>query len=73
MWLTKSTIEHHLKVAPNEKAVISPIGLSKEEVALVGQDIRFIDESEPTWYCSPCFCDFPVFPVSLADRGSRVH
>ena len=49
MWLTKSTTGHHLKVAPNEKAVIYPIGLSKEEVALVGQDIRFIDKSEPKW------------------------
>ena len=49
MWLTKSTLSHRLNVSPNEKAVISPMGLSKEEVALVGQDIRFIDESNPEW------------------------
>ena len=48
-WVTKSTPRHKLKVAPNEKAALSSIGLSKEEVALVGEDIRFIDESQPKW------------------------
>ena len=48
-WLTKSTTRHRLKVSPNEKVAISSIGLSKEEVALVGKDIRFIDESHPKW------------------------
>ena len=49
MWLTKSTIGHRLKVAPSEKSTISPMGLSKEEIALVGQDIRFLNESNPQW------------------------
>ena len=49
LWLTKSTMPHRLKASPNEKAAISPIGLSKEEVTLVGKDIRFIDESAPKW------------------------
>ena len=48
-WVTKSTPRHKLKVAPNEKAALYSIGLSKEEVALVGEDIRFIDESQPKW------------------------
>ena len=48
-WLTQSTIRHRLKVSPNEKAAISSIGLSKEEITLVGKDIRFIDESQPKW------------------------
>ncbi len=48
-WVTKSTPRHKLKVAPNEKAAISSIGLSKEEVALVGEDIRFIVDSQPKW------------------------
>jgi len=48
-WVTKSTRKHKLKVAPNEKAAITSIGLSKEEVELVGEDIRFIDESQPKW------------------------
>ena len=48
-WMTKSTTRHRLKVSPNEKASSSSFGLSKEEVALVGKDIRFIDESHPKW------------------------
>ena len=48
-WVTKSTSRHKLNVAPNEKALISTIGLSKEEVELMGEDIRFIDESQPKW------------------------
>ena len=47
--MTKSTPRHKLKVSPNEKAAITSIGLSKEEVVLVGEDIRFIDESQPKW------------------------
>jgi len=48
-WVTKSTSRHKLNVAPNEKALISTIGLSKEEVELMGEDIHFIDESRPKW------------------------
>ena len=49
MWYTQASIGHRLIVAPSEKSAISPIGLSKEEIALVGQDIRFLDESNPKW------------------------
>ena len=48
-WLTKYTSRHQLIVSPNEKTAISSIGLSKEEIALVGEDIRFIDKSQPKW------------------------
>ena len=48
-WLTQSTVQYHLNVAPNEKASFSTLGLSKEEVILMGEDIRFIDESRPKW------------------------
>ena len=48
-WLTKYTSHHQLIVSPNEKTAISSIGLSKEEIALVGEDIRFVDESQPKW------------------------
>ena len=48
-WLTKFTSRHRLNVAPNEKAAISSKGLSKEEVALLGKDIRFMDESQSNW------------------------
>ena len=42
-WINKSTSRYRLNVAPNEKAVVSIIGLSKKEVALMGEDIRFLD------------------------------
>ena len=48
-WLTKYTARHRLNVAPNEKSATSSIGLSKDEVALVGKDIRFMDESQSKW------------------------
>ena len=48
-WLTKSTVEYKLDVLPNPKANNIPVGLTKEEVSLVGKDIRFIDESLPKW------------------------
>ena len=48
-WLTQSTVQYRLNVAPNEKASFSTLGLSKEEVILMGEDIRFIDESRPKW------------------------
>ena len=48
-WKTNSTPTHKLKVLPNEKSVTHSLGLSKEEVALVGEDIRFIDETQPHW------------------------
>ena len=48
-WMIQSTSQHHLNVSPNEKSSTSTLGLSKEEVALMGEDIRFLDESKPKW------------------------
>jgi len=48
-WNTQSTLKYHLNVAPNEKTSVSTLGLSKEEVALMSEDIRFLDESKPKW------------------------
>ncbi|SVD59939.1 uncharacterized protein METZ01_LOCUS412793, partial [marine metagenome] len=48
-WMPQYTSKYHLNVAPNEKASVSTLGLSKEEVALMGEDIRFLDESKPKW------------------------
>ncbi len=49
IWRTILTDLYKIKVVPNLKSSISPIGLSKEEITLVGKDIRFIDESIPEW------------------------
>ncbi|MDP6570410.1 MAG: BatD family protein [Candidatus Marinimicrobia bacterium] len=48
-WQTKATPGYRLQVTPNEKSLISSKGLSKEEVALMAEDIRFMDESKPVW------------------------
>ena len=48
-WVTQSATQHRLNVAPNEKISASTIGLSKEEVTLMGKDIRFLNESKPKW------------------------
>jgi len=48
-WLTKRTKPFIINVNKNERSGNAPIGLSKEEVHLMGQDIRFMDESEPNW------------------------
>ena len=47
--MIQSTPRYQLNVSPNEKALVSTLGLSKEEVALMGEDIRFLDESQPKW------------------------
>jgi len=38
-----------LSIAENKKSKSGTVGLSKEEVQLMGKDIRFMDESEPNW------------------------
>ena len=48
-WIRKSTSRYNLKVADNKKAVYTAVGLSKEEVTLLGEDIHFLDDSIPTW------------------------
>jgi len=48
-WMTQSTSQYHLNVAPNEKISVSILGLSKEEISLMREDIRFLDKSKPKW------------------------
>ncbi len=48
-WQTKGAPGYRLKVSPNEKSLISSKGLSKEEVTLMAEDIRFMDDSKPRW------------------------
>ena len=48
-WITKSTNRYQLNIRPNEKAKELNLGLSKKEIALVGKDIRFLDDRLPKW------------------------
>ena len=48
-WVLQSTPGLQLHVKPNEKINISSTGLSKEEISLMGKDIRFLNESKPNW------------------------
>ena len=48
-WKTKSTKEIRIQVEKNEKSLQNSIGFSKEEVLLVGQDIRYINLETPSW------------------------
>ena len=36
-------------IKPNEKSKELNLGLSKEEIVLVGEDIRFLDDRSPKW------------------------
>ena len=48
-WVTKSTDRYQLNIKPNEKAKELNLGFSKKEIALVGEDIRFLDDGTPKW------------------------
>ena len=48
-WVSKYSEKHKISVSPNTKNLGTSIGLSKEEVALVSKDIRFLDEAKPKW------------------------
>ncbi len=48
-WDIKSTRDYYLNVSPSEKIQSNSIGLSKEEVVLISEDINFLDESKPRW------------------------
>lgn len=48
-WKSKRSRTIQLSVTPNNKSVSTSIGLSKEEVALVGSDIRFTNLDSPDW------------------------
>ena len=48
-WKTSRSRTIQLSVTPNEKSIPTTIGLSKEEIALVGSDIRFTNLDDPQW------------------------
>ena len=48
-WKTKRSKAIKLVVSENKKSTSGTVGLSKEEVQLVGKDIRFVDDSLPHW------------------------
>ena len=48
-WKTKYAKELQLKVNKNERSVSTNIGLSKEEVLLLNEDIRFMNMNTPDW------------------------
>ena len=48
-WKTKQSKAIKLSIAKNKKSSSETVGLSKEEVQLVGKDIRFMDDSPPNW------------------------
>lgn len=48
-WKTKSSKPINLLVKINEKSSTATVGLSKEEIQLVGKDIRFMDDGKPRW------------------------
>ncbi|MBT5956864.1 MAG: protein BatD, partial [Candidatus Marinimicrobia bacterium] len=48
-WNTKRSKAIKLSVVENKKSTSGTVGLSKEEVQLVGKDIRFMDDGEPHW------------------------
>lgn len=48
-WKTKESKPINLWVKINEKSSTTTVGLSKEEVQLVGKDIRFMDDNVPRW------------------------
>ena len=48
-WRTKSTQPITLDVTPSDKISSSAPGLTKEEIRLMGEDIRFADQNPPQW------------------------
>ena len=48
-WKTKQSKLIKLTIAENKKSSAGTVGLSKEEIQLVGKDIRFMDDSPPHW------------------------
>jgi hypothetical protein len=48
-WKTKKSKSIKLNIAENKKSSSGTVGLSKEEVQLMGKDIRFMDDSPPHW------------------------
>ena len=48
-WISKLTSRYHLKINPSNKNTVISNGFTREEVSLIGKDIRFIDSSKPTW------------------------
>ena len=48
-WKMKRSKSIKLSIAENKKSKSGTVGLSKEEVQLMGKDIRVIDDSQPHW------------------------
>ncbi len=48
-WITKETKPFNLSVTEGKNNFNENIGFSKEEVQVVGKDIRFMDEAYPRW------------------------
>ncbi|NOZ07290.1 MAG: protein BatD [FCB group bacterium] len=48
-WVTHKTRSITLKVAPSDRVFTSTQGLTKEEVKMMGKDIRFADRSPVKW------------------------
>ncbi|MBC8311769.1 MAG: protein BatD [Candidatus Marinimicrobia bacterium] len=48
-WKTKKSKSIKLTITENKKSSSGTVGLSKEEVQLMGKDIRFMDDSSPHW------------------------
>ncbi len=48
-WVTHKTRPITLKVAPSDRVFTSTSGLTKEEVKMMGKDIRFADRSQVKW------------------------
>jgi hypothetical protein len=48
-WKTPKSKTIKLNIVENKKSSSGTVGLSKEEVQLVGKDIRFMDDSQPHW------------------------
>ena len=48
-WKNIRTKEIRISVEKNKKSLRTSIGLSKEEILLVGQDIRYLDLDSPNW------------------------
>tara|TARA_B110000467_G_scaffold28831_1_gene25921 strand:+ start:345 stop:2048 length:1704 start_codon:yes stop_codon:yes gene_type:complete len=48
-WKIKRSKPIKLSIVENKKSKSGTVGLSKEEVQLMGKDIRFMDDSQPHW------------------------
>jgi hypothetical protein len=64
-YVTKASSSHFLSIAPGSGGIASGAGLSKEEVALLSKDIRFIKTDVDNWFQSEHSFVFSVWFVIL--------